>query len=95
MKILHKTTKQVLYESPDNTIKETLYKAVKEKADLREADLQGADLRLADLQGADLQGANLQGAELNAIFYKTKVTKKQMNLIINSDLFSVVDDNNK
>ena len=40
------------YESEDNTIKETLQKAVKSGADLR-----GADLRDAYLRGADLRGA--------------------------------------
>jgi len=50
MKIKHKITDKVLFET--------------NSADLQEADLQGANLRWADLQGADLQGANLQGADL-------------------------------
>jgi len=63
----------ILFSAAVNTIKELVFTAVKQGADLqganlRDADLQGADLqgaylRDADLQGADLQGANLQGAK--------------------------------
>src|SRR3990167_9470965 len=62
------------YESNDNTIKQTLEKAVSKNAnlgganlrnaDLWDADLRGADLRNADLWNADLRGANLGGANL-------------------------------
>ena len=57
------------YEKEDNTIKDTLIEAVKNKADLRgadlsDADLSGADLRGADLSDADLRGADLRGADL-------------------------------
>ena len=57
------------YEKEDNTIKDTLVKAVKRGADLSGADLSGAYLRDADLRdaylrGADLRGANLGGADL-------------------------------
>ena len=57
------------YEKENNTIKETLKKAVEEGADLSDADLRGAylsdaDLSDADLRGADLRGANLRGANL-------------------------------
>src|SRR3990167_10775436 len=62
------------YESNDNTIKQTLEKAVSKNAnlgganlrnaDLWDADLRGADLRNADLWDADLRGANLGGANL-------------------------------
>lgn len=60
------------YESEENTIKETLTKAVENKKDLQGAYLQGADLRGADLQGADLQGAYLRGE---------KLTKEPMQII--------------
>jgi len=40
------------YEKENNTIKETLEKAVEERADLRGAYLRGAYLRGADLSGA-------------------------------------------
>ena len=68
------------YEKEDNTIKDTLVKAVKRGADLRDADLRdaylrdaylsdaylrGADLRGADLSGADLRGADLRDADLS------------------------------
>ena len=46
------------YEKEDNTIKDTLIEAVKNKADLR-----GADLSDADLSGACLSGAYLRGAK--------------------------------
>ena len=62
------------YESNDNTIKQTLEKAVSKNAnlgganlrnaDLWDADLRGADLRNDDLWDADLRGANLGGANL-------------------------------
>src|SRR3990167_5169723 len=62
------------YESNDNTIKQTLEKAVSKNAnlgganlrnaDLWDADLRGANLRSADLRDADLRGANLGGANL-------------------------------
>ena len=57
------------FEKEDNSIKDTLVEAVKNRAYLQGADLQGAYLqgaylRGADLQGADLQGAYLQGADL-------------------------------
>ena len=46
------------YESNDNTIKQTLEKAVS-----KNANLGGANLRNADLWDADLRGANLRGAK--------------------------------
>ena len=57
------------YSKENNTLRDTLIKAVKEKANLCGADLCGADLRGADLYGAnlreaDLCGANLRGANL-------------------------------
>jgi len=52
------------YEKENNTIKETLRKAVKTGAYLTGADLTGADLRGADLTGAYLTGADLRGADL-------------------------------
>ena len=53
------------YESENNTIKETILKAIQERANLRGADLSRANLREADLSGADLSGANLSGADLS------------------------------
>ena len=52
------------YEKEDNTIKDTLIEAVKNKADLGGADLYGAYLRGADLVGAYLGDAYLRGAYL-------------------------------
>ena len=53
------------YEKKNNTIKETLIKAVNGGADLSDANLSGADLSGADLYGADLHGANLSDANLS------------------------------
>ena len=56
------------YEKENNTIKDTVEKAVKGGADLEGAylkggaDLEGAYLKGADLAGADLEGACLKGA---------------------------------
>ena len=63
------------FEKEDNSIKDTLVEAVKQRADLRgaylqRADLRGADLRGAYLQGADLQGAYLRGADLRGAYLR-------------------------
>jgi hypothetical protein len=66
IEIKNRFTGKVLfeYENENNTIKDTLVKAVEQGADLRGAYLQGADLRGADLRGAYLRGAYLQDAYL-------------------------------
>ena len=48
----------------DNTVAETVEKAVKDDVLLRDADLRNADLRNADLCNANLCNANLRGANL-------------------------------
>lgn len=53
------------YEKENNTIKETLQEAVRQKTDLHCADLHCADLRCADLSCADLSCANLSDANLD------------------------------
>ena len=63
------------YEKENNTLKETILKAINSGANLRYANLNGANLRYADLRYAnlryadlryaDLNGANLNGADLN------------------------------
>ncbi len=63
------------YEKKDNTIKDTLMKAVKRGAYLsgaylRGADLRGAYLRGAYLSGADLRGADLRGADLSGAYLR-------------------------
>ena len=52
------------YSKENNTIKDTLIKAIKRGANLRGADLRGADLGGADLGGANLGGVNLRDANL-------------------------------
>ena len=52
------------YEKENNTIKDTLEKAVQEGANLEGANLEGAYLRGANLEGANLEGAYLEGANL-------------------------------
>ena len=52
------------YEKENNTLKDTVEKAVEGGADLGGAYLEGANLGGADLGGADLEGANLEGADL-------------------------------
>jgi len=52
------------YESADNTLKNTVEKAIEKRADLQRADLRRADLQRADLRGANLWGANLRRADL-------------------------------
>ena len=66
IEIKNRWTGKVLfeYEKENNTVKDTLIEAVKNKADLGGAYLGGADLGGADLGGADLRGAYLGGAYL-------------------------------
>jgi hypothetical protein len=52
------------YELENNTIKETVLKAIELNANLRYADLRSADLRSANLRYADLSGADLRSANL-------------------------------
>ena len=54
IEIKNRFTGKVLFEfeTENNTVKNTLVEAVKQRADLHGAYLQGADLRGADLQGA-------------------------------------------
>ena len=52
------------YEKENNTLKDTVEKAIENRANLGGANLKGADLYGANLKGADLYGANLEGANL-------------------------------
>ena len=72
IEIKNRFTGKVLfeYENENNTIKDTLVKAVEQGAYLQDAYLQGADLRGADLRGADLQDAYLQGADLRGAYLR-------------------------
>jgi hypothetical protein len=59
------------FEKENNSIKDTIIEAVKNRANLRcadlsDADLSGVDLHSADLSDADLSGANLGGADLHS-----------------------------
>jgi len=70
MKIFNRWTRECIFESDAENIKQLVEKAVKEKinlhgAYLRGAYLDGAYLRGAYLDGADLDGANLRGAYLH------------------------------
>ena len=56
------------YSKENNTIKDTLIKAIKRGANLRGADLRGADLGGADLGGANLGGVNLRDANLGGAY---------------------------
>jgi Family of unknown function (DUF5758)/Pentapeptide repeats (8 copies) len=58
------------FEKEDNTIKDTINEAVKQRADLRGAYLRGAYLQGAYLQGAYLRGADLQGADLRGAYLR-------------------------
>ena len=52
------------YEKENNTLKDTVEKAVKQGVSLAYANLYGANLRYANLRGADLVGADLSNANL-------------------------------
>ena len=51
------------YEKENNTIKDTVEEAVRQKASLNHANLDGANLRGAYLVDANLRGASLDGAK--------------------------------
>ena len=53
------------FEKENNSVKETLLKAIKSDADLSGADLSGANLSDANLSNANLSGANLSDANLS------------------------------
>jgi len=52
-------SRDIIYTSTKDTLKEAVEEAVNEGANLRGANLEGADLKGADLEGANLKGANL------------------------------------
>ena len=58
------------YEQENNTVKDTLLKAIEGNVILHSANLEVTDLKYTDLRNADLYCANLQGANLfSAILY--------------------------
>ena len=67
IEIKNRWTGDVLFEytTENNTIKDTLLEAVKNKANLSGAYLSGANLRGANLSEANLRGAYLSGANLS------------------------------
>ena len=56
------------YEKENNTLKDTVEKAIENRANLGGANLKGADLYGANLKGADLGGADLYGANLEGAY---------------------------
>ena len=52
------------FEKEENSIKETVIEAIKNRANLRSADLRGADLWGVNLRGVNLRDANLRDANL-------------------------------
>ena len=56
------------YEKENNTLKDTVEKAIEEGANLEGAYLRGANLEGAYLEGANLEGANLRGANLEGAY---------------------------
>ena len=72
IEIKHWITGSILFEysKENNTIKDTIIEAVKNKAYLQGAYLRGAYLQGAYLRGAYLQGAYLQGAYLRGAYLR-------------------------
>jgi len=63
------------YSKENNTIKETLLKAIKDNADLSNADLSNAVLSYADLGYADLSNADLRYADLRYAVLRNAVLR--------------------
>jgi len=59
MKILNRHTKEIIFESNDETMKATVKAAICKKISLC-----GSDLRYSDLSRSDLSGSNLSGSDL-------------------------------
>jgi len=79
MKVLHRATGEVIFESSHETIKgveEAASKGISLKeVSLKGADLEGVDLSEAGLRRADLRGADLSTTSLcNAYFGKTRIS---------------------
>ena len=72
------------YEKENNTLKDTVEKAVEGGANLRRAYLEGADLRRADLRGAYLEGAYLGGAYLEGAYLYVSDSDIDVNEHINN-----------
>ena len=64
IEIKHRFTDNVLFACEVENMREAVYQAISNGADLSGADLRGADLSGADLRCADLSGADLSGADL-------------------------------
>ena len=62
-KIVHRYTKEILFESESEEIRETYMMAIEKGVRLTRADLSFADLSLADLSGADFSDNNLERAD--------------------------------
>ena len=83
IEIKNRWTGSVLFEheKENNTIKDTIEKAVERGANLEGADLGGANLGGANLEGADLGGADLGGAYLegaNLYFEDNEINVKSI-----------------
>ena len=65
IKILHRKSGKVLFETAASTMKDAVLAAIKSGANLSGAYLSGANLSGAYLYGAILSGANLYGADLS------------------------------
>jgi len=75
VKILHRCTRECLFEVTAKDIKELVRQAVRENVNLSGADLSGADLSWANLSGADLSGANLDRVDLSGAKHDYKTVK--------------------
>ena len=58
------------YEKEDNSIKETLIEAIKQKINLSDSDLSGSDLSDSNLRGSDLSGIKIKKAIVFSGLYR-------------------------
>ena len=64
IEIKHRFTDNVLFACEVENMREAVFQAISNGANLRYANLRDANLRYANLRGADLRGADLRGADL-------------------------------
>lgn len=72
LQIKNRYTHKVIFEYTcnDNTMKQTVEEAIRQKISLGGADLSYLDLSYSNLESADLSEANLRNCDLDEVYLK-------------------------